>query len=217
MVTIRRRPLVALLLGLALAGLAPPPAPPEAAIRPAADQAAELGRIEAYFNGLRSLRSRFVQINPDGGRSSGELFYARPDKMRLDYDPPNPILIVANGWQMIYHDRKLKQVTHLFTSQTPLGFLLGETVRLSGDVTVTGFERQDGELLVTLVQTKEPGQGSITLVFAAEPLALRRWSVVDQQGLVTQVVLENLEQDVALDDKLFRLCDPTAVIRAGCD
>ncbi len=48
--------------------------------------------------------------------------------MRLDYDDPNPVLIVANGWQTIYHDRKLDQASHLLTSQTPLAFLLEKNV-----------------------------------------------------------------------------------------
>ncbi|MGH6920018.1 MAG: LolA family protein, partial [Geminicoccaceae bacterium] len=65
------------------------PARPEAAREP-------LARVEAYLNGLDTLRSSFVQINPDGAEVTGELYYARPDKMRLEYDPPSRILIVAN-------------------------------------------------------------------------------------------------------------------------
>ncbi len=162
-----------------------------------------LDRIEAYLNDLRSLRASFVQIAPNGGTSTGTLYYARPDKMRLDYDPPSELLIVANGWQLVYHDRRLEQVSHLFTSSTPLAFLLQDVVRLDGDVTVTDFERRGGEIGVTLVQTDEPAQGQITLVFGEEPLELRRWTVTDAQGLTTHVILEELETDVPLDRSLF--------------
>lgn len=183
------------------------PAPSEAAIRqPGTTE--DLARVEAYLNGLDTLRSTFVQINPDGGTVTGELYYARPDKMRLDYDPPSRILIIANDWDLVYYDRRLKQVSHLFTSRTPLGFLLEDDIRLSGDVTVTDVERMADELLVTLVQTEEPDQGAITLAFAEEPMALRRWTVVDAQGLRTHVVLEDVETGVELDDELFRFRDP---------
>ena len=50
--------------------------------------------------------------------------------MRLDYDPPSELLIIANGWKLVYQDRRLKQVSQLFTSQTPLGFLLEDEIRL---------------------------------------------------------------------------------------
>lgn len=162
-----------------------------------------IDRIEAYLNDLRSLRASFVQIAPNGGMSSGKLFYQRPDKMRLDYDPPSELLIIANGWQLVYHDRRLEQVSHLFTRSTPLAFLLQDDVRLDGDVTVTDLQRHGGEIRVTVTRTDEPAEGQITLVFAEDPLELQRWTVTDAQGLTTHVVLEELETDVPLDRSLF--------------
>jgi outer membrane lipoprotein-sorting protein len=193
-------PLIAAML-LVVSGSPVWPALPDAAHEP-------IARVEAYLNGIDTLRSSFVQINPDGAEVTGELYYARPDKMRLEYDPPSDVLIVANRWQVIYHDRRLKQVSHLLTGSTPLGFLLEEDVRLSGDVTVTDLEEAGGELRVTLVQTEEPDQGSITLVFAEQPLELRRWTVVDAQGLPTHVLLGGVETGVALDDELFVFHNP---------
>jgi outer membrane lipoprotein-sorting protein len=177
------------------------PALPEAAREP-------IARIEAYLNNIDTLRSGFVQINPDGGQVTGELYYERPDKMRLEYDPPSRVLIVANEWEVIYHDRRLKQVSHLLTGSTPLGFLLEDEIHLSGDVTVTKVEEAGGELHVTLVQTEEPDQGSITLVFAEQPLELRRWTVVDAQGLPTHVVLNGIETGMPIDDELFVFHNP---------
>ena len=195
------------LLALVLGGLAGQPA--AAAVRdPATASAADRARIEDYLNGLRSLRANFVQINPDGSTATGKLYYERPDKMRLDYDPPDRLLIIANGWKLVYQDRRLEQVSQLLTSSTPLGFLLEDKVRLSGAVTLTDLKRRAGELSVTLVQTEEPAQGSITLVFAEEPFELRRWTVIDPQGYATHVVLERIETDVPLDDELFVFRNP---------
>jgi outer membrane lipoprotein-sorting protein len=174
---------------------------PEAAREP-------IARVEAYLNGIDTLRSSFVQINPDGASLTGELYYERPDKMRLEYDPPSRILIVADRWWVNYHDRKLKQVSQLSTGSTPLGFLLDEDIKLGGDVTVTHVEEASGELRVTLVQTDQPDQGSITLVFGDQPMELRRWTVVDAQGLPTHVVLDGVETGVALDDELFVFHNP---------
>jgi outer membrane lipoprotein-sorting protein len=193
---------LAALLGLAWAlGAAPAPA----ALPSDAD---DITRIEEYLNDLATLRSTFVQINPDGGRVTGKLYYQRPDKMRLDYDPPSPILIVSDGWWVIYYDRELEQVSHLSIGSTPLGFLLSDEIRLSGDVTVTDVAREDGELKVTLIQTDEPNQGSIQLAFAEAPLELRRWTVVDAQGQATYIMLEGLETGMPLDRELFRFRNP---------
>jgi outer membrane lipoprotein-sorting protein len=194
-------------LALVIGGLLGPPA--AAAIRDAdAARSEDVAQIESYLNGLRSLRADFVQINPDGGTATGKLYYERPDKMRLDYDPPSQLLIIANGLTLVYQDRRLKQVSRMFTGQTPLGFLLEDEIRLDGDVTLTDLERRGGELRVTLVQTDEPTQGSITLAFAEQPFELRRWTVIDPQGYGTHVVLERLETDVRLDRELFVLRRP---------
>ena len=201
------QPRAGVLLALLLSVLAVLPA--AAVVRdPVSARAEDVSQIEEYLNGLRSLRADFVQINPDGGTATGKLYYDRPDKMRLDYDPPSRILIIANGWKLVYQDRRLDQVSQLFTSSTPLGFLLEDEVRLSGDVTLTDLKRRAGELSVTLVQTDEPAQGSITLVFAEQPFELRRWTVVDAQGYATHVVLERIETDVPLDRELFVYRNP---------
>jgi outer membrane lipoprotein-sorting protein len=192
------------LLGLAwILGSQPAPA-----ALPAATHAGDIARIEQYLNGLTTLKADFVQINPNGGTVTGELYYQRPDKMRLDYDPPSEILIISDGWTIVYYDRRLDQVSHLFINSTPLGFLLSDEIRLSGDVTVTEVDRSAGELHVTLVQTDEPNQGSIQLSFAENPLELRRWTVVDGQGLPTRVVLERPETGLPLERELFRFRNP---------
>jgi outer membrane lipoprotein-sorting protein len=194
------------LLALLLCGFG---GPAGAAVRyPAVANAADVARIEAYLNNLHSLRANFVQINPDGSTVTGKLYLKRPDKMRLDYDPPSKLLIVANGWDVAYQDGRLKQVNHVFTNQTPLGFLLSKQIRLSGDVAITNLEHRGGEIQVTLVQTDEPNQGSIMLAFAEQPLELRHWTLIDSQGYATHVLLEQVETDVALDSDLFVFRDP---------
>jgi outer membrane lipoprotein-sorting protein len=213
LVTVRRsRPplrrcaaaLGALLLVLAAA------LPAAAVVRdPATANAEDLARIEGYFNRLQTLRAKFVQINPDGSTATGTLYFDRPDKMRLDYDPPSELLIIANGWKLVYQDRRLKQISQLFTSSTPLGFLLEDQIRLQGgDVTVTSLTRRAGEIQVAVVQSDQPAEGSITLAFAEQPFELRRWTIIDAQGYATHVVLEGLETDVKLDQELFIFRDP---------
>jgi outer membrane lipoprotein-sorting protein len=178
------------------------------AVPPASTPSEQIGAIEDYLNGLDSLKASFVQVAPGGGMSTGTLYYERPDKMRLEYDPPSPIEIVANGWEVVYHDKRLKQVSQMLTSRTPLAFLLDDTVRLSGDVTVTGLERSGDRLSVAIVQTDEPGEGNVELVFDQEPLALRGWAITDAQGQTTRVVLKDIATGVPIEDKLFNFRNP---------
>ena len=202
----KRRTLLAFAAGLA--GLAPD-RPAMAQARPlTAQDRADIGRIERYLVTLRTLKGRFLQIAPDGGSSEGTAWIERPGRLRFDYDPPAPFLLVAGHGVVMFHDRKLDQTSQFLIGQTPLGMLLAEKVTLSGDVTVTGIERQPGLLQVSMIRTGAPGDGTLTLIFADSPMQLRQWSVVDAQRLETRVSLFNVQLGERFDQKLFEVGSP---------
>ncbi len=197
-----RRALCLVLLSVPLAARAQT----HAAVLSDADEAA-LRQVAAYLNGLRALKARFLQVGPDGATTTGTLWLERPGRMRFQYDPPSPLLLVAGGGTVVFHDSKLDQTTNIPVNQTPLGLLLADTIRLSGDVTVTAFDRPQGQLLITLVRTKTPADGSLTLALNAAPLALVGWSVVDAQGRETRLRMSNVQPGGPYDAKLFTFVD----------
>ncbi len=206
---ISRRRLLALalassLLPLTRAFAAAPPKP--AALT--ADQKADVERVQAYLNGIRTLTSRFEQVSGDGGTATGKLWLARPGRMRFEYDPPVPVLLVANGKNIFYYDKELQQVSELRLEDTPAGFLLRDQITLSGDVTLTHFEHKPGAIRLTMVETAEPGQGSATLVLADKPLELRQWTIVDPQQKRVTVSLADPQYGAPVDEKLFYWTDP---------
>ena len=164
---------------------------------------ADLTRIEAYLNGIRTLRARFVQTAPDGDVTQGLALLQRPGRMRFQYDPPSPFLLIANAGTLFFHDAQLRQTTNIPLSRTPLGILLADRASLSGEVTVTRFARLTGQIQVCLARTASPGEGTLTLIFTDSPMTLRQWVVLDQQGKQTRVTLTNLEPGVAIDAKQF--------------
>jgi outer membrane lipoprotein-sorting protein len=188
---------------------APPPAP-----APAIDRAA-LARVEAYLNGLRTLKARFLQVAQNGASAEGTALISRPGRMRFDYNPPEPMLLVASGGQVMMYDRDLRQPSTVPASSTPLGLLLRSEIRLSGDITVVGTERSGGFLRVGLHRTGAPQEGRLTLAFQEQPMELRQWVVLDAQGRETRVTLYEVETGVRLDNKLFDFNDPTFMEQEG--
>lgn len=173
------------------------PAPLSAADR------ADIARVEAYMNGLHTLKSRFLQVAPDGSTAGGVAWVDRPGRMRFQYAPPSPLLMVAGHGLFFFHDSQINQTTNLPLDATPLGLLLRDNLRLAGDVTVTAVTRLPGQLQVSMVRTGSPDDGSLTLVFADNPLALRQWSVVDAQRQETRVSLFDIEIGGSFDQSLF--------------
>ena len=198
----------ALLLSALLLPLA---APAWAQLRPAAltpQDRIDIARIETYLNGVRTLHSRFLQIAPNGATSEGQAWLQRPGRLRFQYDPPSPFLLVGGNGLLVFNDRQLKQTSNIPLGSTPLGLLLQDNLHLSGDVTVTGLVRQPGALQVSVVRTKSPADGTLTLIFADAPLALRQWTVIDAQRQETRVTLYNVELGGTFSQSLFTFIDP---------
>ncbi len=168
----------------------------------------DLTRIETYLDSLRTLKAHFFQVAPNGAISQGTAWLDRPGRMRFQYDPPSPLLLVAGHGLVVFHDKALNQTTNIPLGQTPLGILLAEHVRLQGDVTVTAMQRLPGQLQVSLIRTASPGDGTLTLIFADNPLMLRQWTVLDAQRQETRVTLNNAETGGKFDQKLFEFIDP---------
>jgi outer membrane lipoprotein-sorting protein len=168
----------------------------------------DIGRVEGYLNGLKTLRARFLQIDNGGGTAEGTLYIARPGKLRVDYDAPNPNLLIANNGLLIHYDRQLKSPAYLPLNSTPAGLLVRDPLSLSGDVTVTGVDRGPAVLRMTVIQTSDPRAGRVTFVFGERPFVLNSWQVTDAQGAVTRVTLYDAEAGISLDPKLFEFRDP---------
>lgn len=182
---------------------------PRAADLTDAERAA-LQRVEAYLNDLDTMKARFVQLASDGSQAEGTIYLDRPGGLRIEYDDPTPILIVTDGEFLNYWDSELEQATYLDLEDTPASFLVQEAVSFDDPgITVTGFERSRGVIRVTVVRTTRPHEGTLTFVFEAEPLRLRKWVVIDAQGIVTEVSLLNARFGLELDPELFQFHEPT--------
>lgn len=176
---------------------------------PAAADAADVARAENYLNSIHTLKARFFQVAPNGATSGGQAWMERPGRMRFQYDPPAPFLLVAGHGVLVFYDSQLKQTTNIPLGSTPLGILLQENLRLSGALTVTNVTRLPGQLQITVLRTSSPGDGSLTLIFADNPLALRQWIVLDQQRQETRVTLVDVQLGGTFDQKLFQFVDPS--------
>lgn len=173
-----------------------------------AQDRADIARVETYLNSIRTLHSRFLQVAPSGATSEGQAWLERPGRMRFQYDPPSPFLLVGGHGLLVFNDSQLKQTSNIPLGQTPLGILLQDNLRLSGAVTVSRVVRLPGQLQVTLYRTASPQDGSLTLVFADNPLALRSWVTTDAQRQETRVTLYNAQLGGSFDQKLFEFIDP---------
>lgn len=180
-----------------------------------AEDRAMVERVENYLSGITTIIADFVQIAPDGGLASGKFYLSRPGKMRWQYDPPTPILMVADGTSFIFYDYELDQTSYLPLQETLAGFLARDKVTFGGDVLVTDIQRGASSLRITMIQRDRPKDGALTLEFADNPLRLHNMKVSDAVGQETTVSLANARYGAPLDNTLFVFEDKTTAPRIG--
>jgi outer membrane lipoprotein-sorting protein len=175
-----------------------------ASAAPLSDQdKTDLARVSDYLNGVKTMQGGFVQIGPDGSVAAGKFYISKPGRMRFDYDPPTPTLVVSNGLSIRVYNTKLNTSDSYPLASTPLNLLLSDHVSLARSSYVTGIERQEGSLIVKARATDRSMSGNITIVFAEPSLELRQWTVVDAQGLATTVSLRDVQTGMDLSDTIF--------------
>lgn len=177
------------------------------------EDTAAVNRAVDYLNRIDTMRARFVQTSSNGARAQGTLLIDRPGKMRFEYDPPHPALLIADGTTLLLYDRELKEATYVPLWETPLWFLIRENVSLSGSMRVRDVSQDGQTLRVTLIDDSLADAGTVTLVFAQDPMVLRRWDVVDAQGILTEVALQNPEFGVQIARDAFDRSNLETTIR----
>lgn len=189
----------------------PGPRPPVPGL--SAQDKADIARIERYLDGIRTLTARFYQVSSTGQVSEGVLYLSRPGKIRVEYEPPTPILIVADGRRLIYYDSELKSANSFAIDDTPAGILLRDKLNLGHDIGLIEFKRGKSVFWLTLIDKNNPDIGNLTLTFTDRPLALKKWSVLDPQGVVTTVTLIDTRIGVELAPRLFVFEDPESLYK----
>jgi hypothetical protein len=58
---------------------------------------ADLKRISAYLNTIKSVQGRFLQVGGDGRQEQGNFYLKKPGRVRFEYQKPNPNLIIAES------------------------------------------------------------------------------------------------------------------------
>ncbi|HEY2033806.1 MAG TPA: outer membrane lipoprotein carrier protein LolA [Rhizomicrobium sp.] len=180
-------------------------APSALAARWTAEQAADLDRVSAYLNSIKTMRGAFTQIGPQGQVDQGKFYILKPGKIRFDYNPPNPTLVISDGVGIAVYNTKLNTANRYPLTGTPLNLLLSDHLDLKRSSSVTGVQHSPGELIVTARASDRNATGNITIVFTDPGLDLRQWTIVDAQGLPTTVSINNVQQGVDLPESAFKI------------
>jgi outer membrane lipoprotein-sorting protein len=191
---------IGLLSALTLAAGAALPA--RAALSP--EDKVLVDKAATYLESLNEDKGRFIQTDPHGNVTQGELYLKRPGMIRFQYDPPSRLVVVSDGKRVKIADPRLKTVNSYPLNATPLSVFLSQHIRLDRGVVVDQVIRTSYGFEIVAHQGKLR-DGTLAMVFTDKPaMRLMEWTVQDAQGGRTRVQVPDLKPTEGLSDLLFR-------------
>lgn len=163
-----------------------------------------VAKISKHFSSVPTMMGEFVQFGPNGEQTGGRFFIKRPGKVRFDYTKPSPILVKADGRTVGVHNRKLKTWDFFPLSKTPLKLLLADKISVN-DKSIKSVKTEEDLTTVVLGNKSIFGNSKITLMFDPQSFDLRQWTITDNQGKDTTVMIFNVQRNIDLNRRLFHI------------
>lgn len=163
-----------------------------------------IASISKHFAGVPSMKGEFVQFGPNGEQTGGKFYLQRPGKIRFDYNKPAAITVRSNGKTVGVNNKKLKTWDYFPLSKTPLKLLLSNKIDASNKA-IKSVKREKDLTTVIMADKSVFGNSKITLMFDPASFDLRQWTITDNQGKDTSVMIFNVEKNVKLRSRLFKI------------
>jgi hypothetical protein len=207
-------------LGAALALSLVLPAAAAVSVTPAAAQAApnpDVDRAVAALRAITTMRADFVQTDRNGQRLTGVITLQRPGKIRFQYQPGVPFLIVSDGAALTMIDYEVRQVSRWPIRNSPLGALLDPNKDVARFARLLPTGSPD-VLSMEIKDPRHPEYGTLTMVMVRKASApggmqLDSWVALDSQNHRTTVRLSNQQYGVSVPANTFRYNDPRPNLR----
>ena len=163
--------------------------------------------VQDRYESVEDLSARFEQRTrsvalgvgsaAESTESSGRVFFAKPGRMRWEYETPRPSLVVSDGAVMWLFDPDSREaqrlrVTGSYLTGAALSFLLG-TGQLEDEFLVTADECTAAIARLVLTPRKEASYERLGLEVSRENGEVRSTAIHDLFGNVTEVAFTDLE------------------------
>ncbi len=165
-------------------------------------------KAEKYLNSLSTFSADFTQVDSEGATSGGKFLLKRPGKFKWEYDARQPILIVSDGLQLVYYDKKLKEASYVSADSSLASFLARKNIRLSGDINLVSIIAKDMTIRAKVVQKGKPDQGSLVMIFNNTATGILGLEVQGINGFITKITFSNQRAGMEIGNKEFNFHDP---------
>jgi outer membrane lipoprotein-sorting protein len=170
----------------------------------AAQNAAVAQKIADHFSSVKTMSGEFVQFGPRGEQTGGKFFLERPGKIRFNYEKPSPMRVISDGRSVVIGNMKLRTWDIYPLSKTPLALLLDDRIDLKSKM-VRDVKEEPDLITIKLGDKSLFADSTITMMFDPSTYDLRQWTITDNQGKDTSVMIFNTQTGLTFDKSVFTI------------
>lgn len=187
------------------------------------DARATAEAVDQHYNRLKSLKSLFAETYQAPGISrteSGTLWLKKPGRMRWEYKEPREKLFLADSHTAYFYvpgERQARKtsIKNLDDIRSPLRYLLGKTklekelngLSLAPDVPPL----QPGDVVLRGVPKSMADRISEVVLEISPSHQIVRIRILEVDGTTTDFRFSQIEENVPVQDSLFRFTPPPGV------
>lgn len=170
----------------------------------AAQDAVVAQKIADHFSSVKTMAGEFVQFGPRGEQTGGKFFLERPGKIRFNYEKPSPMRVISDGRSVVIGNSKLRTWDIYPLSKTPLALLLDDRIDLKSKM-VRDVKEEPDLITIKLGDKSLFADSTITMMFDPNSYDLRQWTITDNQGKDTSVMIFNTQTGLTFDKSVFTI------------
>lgn len=165
-----------------------------------------LKNLSEYLTNLKLLKANFFQVNADGSESSGIILLKRPGRMRFEYDKPDKTLVLVAAGALAIFDPKGDQEPMTYpVRNNPISLLLNSEIDLINSGIVSNYMEASEEAVLVIRDPIISESGSVELLFSGAQPELKKFTVKNENGKSTSIVLKDTEYPKNINDTLFSI------------
>ena len=165
-----------------------------------------LENISRYLQNLKILKADFSQTNSDETISSGTILIKRPGRMRFEYYKPDKTLVLVSAGALAIFDPKGDEEPITYPiKNNPISLILKGEVDLLNSGIVGNYKISAEKGVLTIRDPNKPELGSVELVFTGAKPELEKFTIKNENGSSTSILLKDIEYPKKLNETLFSI------------
>lgn len=172
-------------------------------------------RVENYINNITTMNGAFTQDGPGERFETGEFWISRPGRMRFNYKSRSNMFVVSDGVWLGVKTNAQTPIERYPLGATPARFLLNSNLRIGREAKVENVKESKNKISLWLISNDSNLSGKINLRFRKYPLALEGWTIIDAQGMTTQIRLKKVLRGSKIDPAMFFIKNESVFKKRG--